>query len=158
MTPVVRFQHVGFLAICLVLTAPECTESLSAARKGVRFRSPEHRTHHSINARTAFYTMAVGALVKSCAKMLDCTAQTDGTATLDVLPDTVCWQDFHATVLAPLGTAGLLVYGVLVPLKLFLSLHSSAKDGNWSEDEYEKHAWLILKVQSIWIRRHLFWS
>ena len=86
-------QHVGFAAICLFLTVPECTR---------RFRSTDHRTLHSINARTAFYTMAVGALVKSCAKMLDCTEQLDGTSTLDVLPDTVCWHGFHAKLLAPL--------------------------------------------------------
>ena len=54
-------QHAGFLALCVLLTVPECTK---------RCRSTEHRTLHSINARTAFYTMSVGALVKSCAKTL----------------------------------------------------------------------------------------
>ena len=92
--------------------------------------------------------MAVGALVKSCAKMLDCTEQPDGTSTLDVLPDTVCWQGVHAELLAPLGAVGLIFYAVLVPLKLFLHLLDSAKDGEWSEDELEKHAWLILKVRN----------
>ena len=135
----VAAQHVGFAAICLFLTVPECTR---------RFRSTDHRTLHSINARTAFYTMAVGALVKSCAKMLDCTEQLDGTSTLDVLPDTVCWHGFHAELLAPLGGFGLIFYAVLVPLKLFLHLLDSAKDGEWSEDELEKHAWLILKVRN----------
>jgi len=130
---------VGFVAICLFLTVPECTHC---------FRSTDHRTLHSINARTAFYTMAVGALVKSCAKMLDCTEQPDGTSTLDVLPDTVCWQGFHAELLAPLGGFGLIFYGAVVPLKLFMSLRGSAKDGEWSADELEKHAWLILKVRN----------
>ena len=131
-------QHVGFAAICLFLTVPECTHC---------FRSADHRTLHSINARTAFYTMAVGALVKSCAKMLDCTQQPDQSYTLDVLPDTVCWEGVHAELLAPLGAVGLLVYVILVPLRLFMSLWASAKDGEWSEDELEKHAWLILKVR-----------
>jgi len=134
----VAAQHVGFVAICLFLTVPECTHC---------FRSTDHRTLHSINARTAFYTMAVGALVKSCAKMLDCTEQPDGTSTLDVLPDTVCWQGVHAELLAPLGAVGLIFYAVLVPLKLFVSLRDSAKDRKWTEDELEKHAWLILKVR-----------
>ena len=131
-------MHVGFVAICLFLTVPECTKC---------FRSTDHRTLHSINARTAFYTMAVGALVKSCAKMLDCTEQPDGTSTMDVLPDTVCWTGIHGGLLGPLGALGLIFYCVLVPLKLFMSLRSSAKDGEWSEDELEKHAWLILKVR-----------
>ena len=109
-------------------------------------RATEHRTLHSINARVAFYTISVGALVKSCAKMLDCTQQPDGASTLDVLPGTVCWTGVHLELLAPLGAAGLIFYAVLVPLKLFMSLRNSAKDGEWSEDELEKHAWLILKV------------
>ena len=132
-------QHAGFLALCVLLTVPECT---------VCCRSSKHRTLHSINARTAFYTMAVGALVKSCAKMLDCTEQLDGTSTLDVLPDTVCWTGIHGGLLGPLGALGLIFYCVLVPLKLFMSLRSSAKDGEWSEDELEKHAWLILNVRN----------
>ena len=41
----------GFVAICLFLTVPECTKC---------FRSADHRTLHSTNARTAFYTMAGG--------------------------------------------------------------------------------------------------
>ena len=134
-----RLQHVGFLALCVLLTVPECT---------VCCRSSKHRTLHSINARTAFYTMSVGALVKSCAKMLDCTEQPDGTSTMDVLPDTVCWTGIHAELLAPLGGFGLIFYGAIVPLKLFMSLRRSAKDGEWSEDELEKHAWLILKVRN----------
>ena len=76
-------QHMGFLALCVLLTVPECTKGC---------RSTEHRTLHSINARTAFYTISVGALVKSCAKMLDCTQQPDGSYSLDALPDLPCWE------------------------------------------------------------------
>ena len=104
----VRLQHLGFLALCVLLTVPECTKCC---------RSTEHRTLHSINARTAFYTMSVGALVKSCAKMLDCTQQPDGSYTLDALPDLVCWEGNHMT-LASAGAIGLVVYCVLVPLTL----------------------------------------
>ena len=129
----------GFLALCVLLTVPECTKGC---------RSTEHRTLHSINARTAFYTITVASLVKSCATMVDCTSQPDGTATLDVLPDIVCWEGGH-TKLAFLGLAGLLIYCVLVPLKLFCSLRSSAADGIWSDDELEKGAWMILKVRFI---------
>ena len=131
-------QHAGFAALCLLLTVPECTKCC---------RMSDHRTLHSINARTACYTMAIGALVKSCAKMLDCSIQPDGTASLDVLPDMVCWQGFHL-VLAALGALGLLYYIVLIPWQLFLTLRSSAKDRKWTEDELEKHAWLILKVRN----------
>ena len=50
-----RLQHAGFLALCVLLTVPECTKCC---------RSTEHRTLHSINARVAFFTISVGALVK----------------------------------------------------------------------------------------------
>ena len=81
--------------------------------------------------------MSVGALVKSCAKTLDCTQQPDGSYTLDALPDTVCWEGNHM-VLASAGAIGLVVYCVLVPLKLFCALHRSAADGHWAPDELEK--------------------
>ena len=132
-----RLQHAGFLALCVLLTVPECT---------VCCRSSKHRTLHSINARTAFYTMSVGALVKSCAKMLDCTQQPDGSYTLDAVPDLACWGGNH-TGLASAGAIMLVFYCVVVPLKLFCALHRSAVDGHWSPDELEKHAWLLLKVR-----------
>ncbi len=134
-----RLQHAGFLALCVLLTVPEFT---------VCCRSSKHRTLHSINARVAFFTISVGALVKSCAKMLDCTQQPDGSYTLDALPDMECWDGQHSKLLAPAGAIGLVFYCVLVPLKLFCTLRRSAKDGAWTPDELEKHAWLLLKVRS----------
>ena len=119
------------------LTLPACTACC---------RSKDHRTLHSINARTAFFTMAVGALCKSCATLLDCTLQPDGTPTLDVLPDLTCWKGIHI-VLAPAGVVMMLLYCVLVPQKLFLDLKQSSSDGKWTEDELEKHAWLLLKYK-----------
>ena len=138
-----RLQHAGFLALCVLLTVPECTKCC---------RATEHRTLHSINARTAFYTMSVGALVKSCAKMLDCTQQPDGSYTLDAMPDIPCWEHsawIHLYGLAPAGAVGLVFYCVLVPLTLFCALHRSAADGHWTPDELEKHAWLLLKVRAL---------
>eukprot|EP01045_Picozoa_sp_COSAG04_P034757 COSAG04_NODE_7746_length_1073_cov_2.365188_1_plen_124_part_10 len=123
-----RLQHAGFLALCVLLTVPECTKCC---------RATEHRTLHSINTRTAFYTMSVGALVKSCAKMLDCTEQPDGSYTLDALPDMECWDGDHLEIFAPAGAIGLVFYCVLVPLKLFWALRGSAKDGQWTPDELE---------------------
>ena len=93
--------------------------------------------------------MSVGALVKSCAKMLDCTQQPDGSYTLDALPDVACWDaddGGHLFFFAPMGVIGLVIYCVLVPLKLFCALRRSAADGYWSPEELEKGAWLILKV------------
>ena len=90
--------------------------------------------------------MAVGALTKSCTKMLDCTSTGD-TSTLDALPDVTCWQGSHLP-LAALGGAGLIVYCVLVPLKLYKTLVENAADGQWSDHELEAHAWLLLKVRS----------
>ena len=89
--------------------------------------------------------MAVGALTKSCTKMLDCTSTGD-TSTLDALPDVTCWQGSHLP-LAALGGAGLIVYCVLVPLKLYMTLRGHAADGEWSDQELEAHAWLLLKVR-----------
>ena len=96
--------------------------------------------------------MSVGALVKSCAKMLDCTQQPDGSYTLDALPDMVCWEghrhlDRSHPFFASLGAIGLVFYCVLVPLKLFCALRRSAADGHWAPEELEKSAWLILKVR-----------
>ena len=51
--------------------------------------------------------MAVGALTKSCAKMLDCTKSTDDTFTLDALPGVTCWEGEHLPM-AALGAVHLL--------------------------------------------------
>jgi hypothetical protein len=103
-----------------------------------------------VQARTAFFTMAVGALAKSCAKMLDCTSQQTSisgeAATLDALPEMACWEGDHIPM-AALGAVGLLVYCVLAPLKLYHTLKSNAADGQWSNEELEAHAWLLLKVR-----------
>ena len=137
-TPSAAVQHVGFLAICAFLTVPQLSKGC---------RSTEHRTLHSMNARTAFYTMAVGALIKSCAKMIDCTwLEVDGTYRLDSLPDTVCLHGFHRTM-ATLGVLGLVFYCVVVPYMLYLPLKRCAADGYWTQQELESHAWLILKVR-----------
>ena len=77
--------------------------------------------------------------------MLDCTSNLDGTITLDTMPDMICWEGDHF-VFAALGAAGLLFYSVLVPCKLFLTVKSSAADGEWTEQELESHGWLLLKV------------
>ena len=49
--------------------------------------------------------------------------------------------------MAALGAVGLLVYCVLTPLKLYHTLKSNAADGQWSNEELEAHAWLLLKVR-----------
>ena len=79
--------------------------------------------------------------------MLDCTTNPDGTITLDTMPDMICWEGDHF-VFAALGAAGLLFYSVLVPRKLFLTVKSSAADGEWTEQELESHGWLLLKVST----------
>ena len=131
-------QHVGFVVVCLLLAVPRCIAMGS---------SSGDVTLHSINAGTAFYTMAVGSLVKSCAKVIDCTSHQGGLAppTLDALPDMTCWEGSH-WALASLGLVGLLVYCVVVPVKLFSNLRASAADGEFSDDELQKGGWLILKV------------
>ena len=40
-----------------------------------------------------------------------------------------------------------LLWGVLVPAKLFWTLRKSASDGQWASDEVESHAWLLLKYK-----------
>ena len=90
--------------------------------------------------------MSVGALTKSCTKMLDCTSSGD-TMTLDALPDVTCWEGDHLPM-AALGGVGLIVYCLLVPLKLYTTLRERAADGQWSDQELEAHAWLLLKVRS----------
>ena len=128
----------------VLLTVPACT---------VCCRSTDHRTLHSNNACIAFYTLSVGALVKSCAKMLDCTEQPDGSYRLDAMPDVVCWEDIHAESMAPAAACFGFLYCIYLPFALFHDLRRSAKDGNWTPDELEKHAWVILKVRSASLNR-----
>ena len=49
---------------------------------------------------------------------------------------------------AALGGVGLIVYCLLVPGKLYTTLKVNAADGQWSDQELEAHAWLLLKVRS----------
>ena len=79
--------------------------------------------------------------------MLDCTSNPDGTITLDTMPDMICWEGNHL-VFAALGAAVLLLYTVLVPAILFITLTGSAADGKWTEQELESHGWLLLKVST----------
>ena len=79
--------------------------------------------------------------------MLDCTDNPDGTSTLDTLPDMICWEGNHS-LFAAMGAAGLLLYSVLVPAKLFITVTGSAADGKWTEQELESHGWLLLKVST----------
>lgn len=79
--------------------------------------------------------------------MLDCTTQSDGTHALDGLPNMQCWTGNHLWF-AMLGATGLLIYAVLIPLKLFLTVRDNAADGKWEEHELEAHAWLLLKVKA----------
>ena len=126
-------QNLAFIGICALITVPELTACC---------RRSEHRTLHAINARTAAYTLALPALTRAWVKFVDCTEQPDGRCTLDGLPQ-------QEVLLAHLFFGGFfaLLWGVLVPAKLFWTLRKSASDGEWSSDEVESHAWLLLKYK-----------
>jgi len=63
----------AFLLMCMALTLPQATAC---------FRELDHRTLHSINARTAAYTLALPALTRAWVKMVDCTdGELDGAFT-----------------------------------------------------------------------------
>ena len=128
-------QNLAFIGLCFLLTVPELTTC---------FRRSEHRTLHAINARTAAYTLALPALTRAWIKWVDCTEQPDGRCTLDGLP-----EEGHDENSAFLFFGGLcaLLWGVLVPAKLFWTLRKSASDGQWASDEVESHAWLLLKYK-----------
>eukprot|EP01043_Picozoa_sp_COSAG02_P020284 COSAG02_NODE_997_length_15333_cov_13.688526_14_plen_271_part_00 len=77
---VIKFflTNVAFLIMCLLLTVPQAT---------VCFRESDHRTLHSINARTAAYTLALPALTRAWVKMVDCTdGELDGAFTHKARP------------------------------------------------------------------------
>ena len=81
---VIKFflTNVAFIIMCLLLTAPQAT---------VCFRESDHRTLHSINARTAAYTLALPALTRAWVKMVDCTdGELDGAFTRKRLPAPTC--------------------------------------------------------------------
>ena len=126
-------QNLAFIGLCFLLTVPELTTC---------FRRSEHRTLHAINARTAAYTLALPALTRAWIKFVDCTEQPDGRFTLDGLPEGEC----NPGIAFVAGCMGFL-WGVLVPAKLFWTLRKSASDGQWSSDEVESHAWLLLKYK-----------
>ena len=126
-------QNLAFIGLCFLLTVPELTTCC---------RRSEHRTLHAINARTAAYTLALPALTRAWVKWVDCTEQPDGMFVLDGLPETEC-RGFFLTF----GGLCALMWGVLVPAKLFWTLHKSASDGDWSSDELESHAWVLLKYK-----------
>jgi hypothetical protein len=126
-------QNGAFIMLSILLTVPEATTC---------WRRSEHRTLHAINARTASYTLALPALTRAWVKFLDCTTQPDGTRTLDAMPDKDCEPGYTYC-----GALCALVWGVLVPTKLFCTLRKSAAHGDWSPDEVESHAWLLLKYK-----------
>ena len=123
----------AFIGLCVLITVPELTACC---------RRSEHRTLHAINARTAAYTLALPALTRAWIKWVDCTEQPDGRFTLDGLPEGEC----NPGIAFVAGCMGFL-WGVLVPAKLFWTLRKSASDGQWSSDEVESHAWLLLKYK-----------
>lgn len=111
---------------------------------------------HSINARTAAYTLALSSLTKAWARFFDCSEQLDGTYTFDALPSMECLSPVgRAYVL--LGVIGCLVWGVAVPVQLYTTLKEDASDEAWTADEIESHAWVLLKYKpSRWwfVSRH----
>ena len=123
----------AFIGLCVLITVPELTACC---------RRSEHRTLHAINARTAAYTLALPALTRAWVKFVDCTEQPDGRCMLDGLPGQA-----RTDVYLVFGGFSALLWGVLVPAKLFWTLRKSASDGEWSSDEVESHAWLLLKYK-----------
>ena len=144
--------HVSFFAICILLTIPAI--------------AGHERWLHSTNARTAVYTLALGSLVRSCARCLDCSQEVHewcsfsvgeddsshchtehtGTYHLDVLPSVQCFRGSH-TVVTIAAAILLTIYGVLIPAYLFLKVRAGAKDSIWTHDELVCWGWLILKYK-----------
>jgi hypothetical protein len=127
-------QNFAFIGLCALISVPELTACC---------RRSEHRTLHAINARTAAYTLALPGLTRAWIKFLDCTQQPDGTFTLDALPVEHCSDSFYK----PVGAIAALFWSVIIPAKLFWTLRQSASDGDWSADEMESHAWVLLKYK-----------
>jgi hypothetical protein len=101
----------------------------------------------ALRCKSSLPCQCTAHICTSCLQMLDCTDNPDGTSTLDTLPDMICWEGNHS-LFAAMGAAGLLLYSVLVPRKLFLTVKGSAADGKWTEQELESHGWLLLKVST----------
>jgi hypothetical protein len=120
------------MAMCFLLTVPELSKCC---------RKSEHRTLHSINARTAAYTLALPSLTRSWIKLVDCSLQPDGTYKLVAHPGIECSSTF------PIGTFFACVWAVVVPARLFCILRQSAVDRQWSEEEIKSHAWMLLKYK-----------
>eukprot|EP01051_Picozoa_sp_SAG22_P001444 SAG22_NODE_56_length_23716_cov_11.146759_23_plen_1059_part_00 len=107
---------------------------------------------HAFNAVTATFTLALGALVRSCAQRLDCSAVAfNGTTTdrLDVNPAVECTSDDSTfAVMAVVATIGFVAYGFLIPAVLFCRMRSGVKNGGLEDPAFlASAAWVILKYR-----------
>ena len=138
------FTHVVFVLFLVALSSPAAF-------------GEQHRLH-ATNARIAAYTMAVGALVKSCVSSIACQEEVlggisgpyvdDGSArvVMIAMPDEVCWTSDHNS-LAFFAVLMLVIYTIVVPVVLFYKAKSAAADGDWSSDELQQYGWLVLKYK-----------
>ena len=138
------FTHVVFVLFLVALSVPAVF-------------GEQHRLH-ATNARIAVYTMAVGALVKSCVSSIACQEEVlggtsgpyvdDGSArvVMIAMPDEVCWTSDHS-ILAFFAVLMLVVYTIVVPAVLFCKAKNAAADGDWSSDELQQYGWLVLKYK-----------
>jgi hypothetical protein len=130
--------HIIFFLILMALSLP------AVCGKGL----------HATNARIAAYTLAVGALVKSCVRCLACQEEVlgyyvnDGSArvVMMALPDELCWTTEHNS-LAIFAATGLIFYVVIVPVVLYCKAKRAAADGVWTEEELQECGWLVLKYK-----------
>eukprot|EP01047_Picozoa_sp_COSAG01_P047936 COSAG01_NODE_4625_length_4865_cov_7.434326_3_plen_365_part_00 len=146
--------HLSFAGLCLLLTVPAMTG--------------HERAMHSVNARTAAYTLAVGSLIRSCVEVFDCREEEKciaicdndddvyqqcrdecrktGHVMMESMPGTECFRGSH-TRLAVASAGLLVVYCLLAPIYLFAKVRSGARDGVWTHDEQATWGWLILKYK-----------
>ena len=92
---------------------------------------------HSTNAIIAVYCFSVAPLVKSCIRTIDCTIQDQydpPTYTLNSFPDIECWAEdvlgnISFWIMATVGIIGIIVYGIYVPIHLYLRVKRERMKG-----------------------------
>eukprot|EP01051_Picozoa_sp_SAG22_P012327 SAG22_NODE_1271_length_4929_cov_4.159420_4_plen_291_part_00 len=142
----------GFTAVAIMLTKFVATHIVYVGLNVVLFLVGKAKgdTPHALNAITATFTVALGALVRSCANRLPCSEVTfNGTTTirLDINPGVECTSsDMTYVTMKSLAFVGFFTYGFIIPAVLFCRMRSGVKNGGLEDPDFlVSAAWVILK-------------
>ena len=144
--------HVSYIGLNVVLLLPKVTG--------------KRRRLHATNAMVAVWTIALGPLIKSCMRAVDCSEGVVGGVQLSYLvamPEIECWPADGVAILddgtlqngfwliLPLGLLLLLAYTVAVPAILFARVRAGITtdkgETTFNADHVISYGWLLLRYK-----------